>query len=300
VKADYARRMGALLSDAYLRPNPRATDGPLVTVVIATYNRSEVLGFAIESAVRQTYRRLEILVVGDACTDDSEQVVASLGDPRVKWMNLEENSGSQSGPNNAGLRAAGGELIAYLGHDDLWRPDHVALLVADLQLREADVSSTIVSSVWPRPLPVRRVWSPPLGEFVPPSCLMHTLAAARAAGEWRDYRDIVRPPDFDFVERLGQSGARFSRVRALSVIKFPSAVRTDSYLEHRSAEQAAFSRRIGRRSFVAREALTAMALYPLQSFARSPALDPSASTRPGGLVSEWRRVRGLDGPPAGE
>src|SRR4051794_34814457 len=94
-----ARVMTAVLTEGYLRPRPRATEGPLVTVVISAYNRSEVLRFALASAVAQTYRRLDVLVVGDACTDGSEAVVAAVGDPRVRWINLERNSGSQAGPN---------------------------------------------------------------------------------------------------------------------------------------------------------------------------------------------------------
>ena len=300
MRLDRARLIGAVLSDAYLRPKPRAIDGPLVTVIIPTYNRSEVLRFAIGSAVRQTYQRLEILVVGDACTDDSEQVVTSAADQRVRWMNLEENSGSQSAPNNAGLRAAGGELIAYLGHDDLWRRDHVGLLVADLQRSRADVSSAVASFVSPPPVPVRRFSSPPPGEPVPPSSLMHTRAAGEVAGGWRDYRETVRPPDDDFIWRLRASGARFSRVRALSVIKFPSIARTNSYRDRRSDEQASFSRRMDRRSFVAREALTATALFPLRSYSLPPPVDPSAVAKPGGLVSEYRRIRGLEDLPPSE
>ena len=115
--------MAAASSDT--RPR-RLPDGgepaapPLVTVIIATYNWSSVLPFAVGSALGQTFRNLEVLVVGDGCTDDSEAVVTAIDDPRLRWINLPENTGHQSGPNNEGLRQARGQLIAYLGHDDLW------------------------------------------------------------------------------------------------------------------------------------------------------------------------------------
>jgi glycosyltransferase involved in cell wall biosynthesis len=291
---DRARRAAAILADAYLRPQPRAADGPLVTVLIATYNRSEVLRYALASAIGQTYARLEVIVVGDACTDDSEQVVARAGDKRARWINLPANSGSQAGPNKAGLAEARGELIAYLGHDDLWRRDHVALLVADIERRRADASSTVTSYVYPRPLPRRGFASPPPGEFVPPSSLMHTAAAAERAGGWRDHRQTVRPPDDDFIWRLRESGASFSRVRSLSVVKFASSQRPGSYREGRSHEQAAFSARLDRRSFVAREVATWMALQPFRGLVSVPAIDPAAAARPGGTVAEYRRIRGLD------
>jgi glycosyltransferase involved in cell wall biosynthesis len=291
---DRARLAGAMLSDAYLRPLPRATPGPLVTVVIATYNRSEVLRLALATALDQTYDRLEILVIGDACTDDSEQVVAAAGDERVRWINLDANSGSQAGPNQAGLEAARGELIAYLGHDDLWRPDHVALLVADIERTDADVTSTTTAYVFPRPLPVRGFASPPPGEFAPPSSLMHKREAARRAGGWLDHRETVLPTDVDFTRRLRESGARFSRVRALSVLKFTSAQRLNSYRTRSADEQQRAIRRLQKGSFVAREVATALALAPLRPFVRLPRIDPAAATEKGGLAREYRRIRGLE------
>jgi glycosyltransferase involved in cell wall biosynthesis len=288
-----ARVAAEVLIDAYIRPRPRASEGPLVTVVISAYNRSEVLRYALASAVRQSYRRLEILVVGDACTDDSEAVVARVGDPRVRWMNLAENSGSQAGPNQAALESAHGELIAYLGQDDVWRRDHVAVLVGDLLATGSDVSSTVTSYVWPRPLPVRMFASPPPGEYVPPSCLMHKRSAGKDVGGWRDWRETVRPPDTDFVWRLHEAGKRFSRVRALTVLKFASALRANSYRDNRFDEQAGAIRRIDGRGFVAREVLTAVAMAPLRSYGKRPAIDSRAEDVPGGVMREYRRIRGL-------
>lgn len=97
---------------------------PSLTVVISTYNWSTVLPFAIGSVLRQTFIDFEVLVVGVGCTDDSQAVVESIQDERVRWINLQSNSGHQSEPNNEGLKQARGELIAYLGHDDLWLQPH--------------------------------------------------------------------------------------------------------------------------------------------------------------------------------
>jgi glycosyltransferase involved in cell wall biosynthesis len=252
-----------------------------------------VLRYALASAARQSYRRLEILVIGDACTDDSQAVVEALGDRRVRWINLSENSGSQAGPNQAGLEMAGGVLVAYLGHDDLWRRDHVALLVARHQATGAELVSGRCEWVWPGGFGARRLYSGPSG-WPPPSALMHTADVGRRAGGWRDHRLTVLPQDNDFVERVVGAGARHSRVEALTVVKFASGVRPGSYVDRRSDEQERWTKRLDRRSFVARELATAGLLLPLRPWSPHPRFAPGAADRPGGIVAELRRIRGLD------
>src|SRR5579863_5505361 len=110
-----------------------ARGAPRVTVIIPTYNWSTVLPYSIGSVLGQSFADFELLVIGDGCTDESEQVVGAIGDPRLRWIGLPTNSGHQSTPNNEGLRQARGELIAYLGHDDLWLPHHLSVLCAALE-----------------------------------------------------------------------------------------------------------------------------------------------------------------------
>jgi hypothetical protein len=81
------------------------------------------------------------------------------------------------------------------------------------------------------------------------------------------------------------------------VVTFPSTLRPGSYRDGRSDEQAAFSRRIGRRGFVAREVLVGAALVPFHGRVREPAIPPAARETPGGLVAEYREIRGLDRDP---
>ena len=109
-----------------------------VSIITATYNRSNVLAYAINSVLRSTYEDWELIVVGDACTDDTESVVNAFGDPRIQFYNLEENFGEQSGPNNIGFSLARGEYIAYLNHDDLYFPDHLKVGLDLIESAEAD------------------------------------------------------------------------------------------------------------------------------------------------------------------
>src|SRR6266498_729342 len=128
---------------------------PTVSVIIATYNWSGVLRCAIRSVLAQTFRDFELIVVGDCCTDDSEAVVRSFNDERVGWHNLEQNCGNQFGPNNHGLALSSGRYIAYLGHDDLWHRDHLALLVRAIAAHEADLVFAITEEIGPPEMPTR-------------------------------------------------------------------------------------------------------------------------------------------------
>lgn len=279
---------------------------PTVSIITATYNRSAVLRYAIQSVLWQTFQDFEMLVVGDACTDDSADVVASFGDPRLRWRNLAENSGNQSGPNNAGLDLARGKYIAYLGHDDVWRPTHLDLLVRAMQASAADFAYTITVCIGPPGSGIRVVngisasGQYERGLVVPPSSMMHTRELARAIGGWRDYSTLKIAPDFDFITRAFDHGARFTPVNALTVFKFNSAWRPNSYRDGRSDEQAEYVRRLRTEAdFLERELLDIVTAYVLNKPHWPPNVKvpgvPSGQTEPPGwMVEQWRRIRGLD------
>jgi glycosyltransferase involved in cell wall biosynthesis len=221
---------------------------PRVTAIMATWNWSSVLPFSIRSALNQSFGDFELLVVGDGCTDDSGEVVARIGDPRVRWINLAENHGHQAGPNNEGLRQARGELIAYLGHDDLWLPHHLALLVEAID-RGADLAWGIARMVAPTRPDVdgaRAVAAFEPGTWLPPSAVVHRRSLTERAGGWRDYRELTCDPDTELWTRLHAAGARMEGVPRLTVAKFPAATRRDVYREKPCHEQAAWLERIGR------------------------------------------------------
>ena len=90
------------------------------SVVIPTYNRADVVVRAIASALAQTRSPGEIIVVDDGSTDDTAARVPSLGDPRVRYIR-QDNAGV-SAARNAGVRAARGEVVAFLDSDDVWKP----------------------------------------------------------------------------------------------------------------------------------------------------------------------------------
>ena len=95
---------------------------PLVSIVIPAYNASNYLAEAIESALAQTYRNIEIIVVNDGSRDDgaTERVALSYGD-RIRYFK-KENGGSSSAL-NMGIANMTGEWFSWLSHDDLYEPD---------------------------------------------------------------------------------------------------------------------------------------------------------------------------------
>jgi len=118
---------------------------PLVTVCISTYNRSKLLAErCVPSVMAQTYPHLEILVVGDHCTDDTEERLRRIGDPRLRWYNLPEPSKlprnpahrrlvTGSHPKNKALELARGSWVALLDDDDAYLPEHVESLLGCAQ-----------------------------------------------------------------------------------------------------------------------------------------------------------------------
>ena len=102
----------------------------LVSTIIPTYNRVESLGRAIESAVLQTHRNLEVIIVDDGSNDDTGAFVEKAygSDPRVKYIH-QENRGVAAA-RNRGLAAARGDFIAFLDSDDVWKPWKLELQLA--------------------------------------------------------------------------------------------------------------------------------------------------------------------------
>lgn len=147
----------APLREAFFRA--RKTEGyqqaftekqPLVTVCITTYNRATLLvERAIQSLRTQSYRNLQILVVGDCCTDDTGRQLAAVNDSRIEFHNLEQRQPyprpgrdrwhvAGTYPGNAARQFIRGRFITHLDDDDTYDPDRVQILVEAAQQNRAD------------------------------------------------------------------------------------------------------------------------------------------------------------------
>ena len=107
--------------------------GPVVSVLIPTYNRPQYLSIALASVLQQSYGNLQVIVVNDGGEDVSD-LIDSYHDPRLIFINRKENRGKPYSLNEA-LNQADGKYVAYLDDDDLYYPNHIETLLKTLEFQ---------------------------------------------------------------------------------------------------------------------------------------------------------------------
>ena len=241
-----------------MRENPdQAMNSPLISIIMATYRGSHFLVHSIPSVINQDYKNWELIVVGDGCADETEQVVNSFGDSRIRFFNLEKNSGQQATPNNLGMSKAKGQLIAFLNQDDLFFPDHLSKSLEEIEKSEADF--LIVPGI--------KVMSSKKedfenGNFQVQLCSVHpdgrystnvfSVASTwffkreliEKLGPWKLEQELYITPSQEWIFRASRLGIAFhfpNRVGALVIL---SGERKNSYLQKFSHEHDYFSSRL--------------------------------------------------------
>ena len=94
---------------------------PRISIITPTYNRGHLISKAIESVISQTYDNWEYIIVDDASSDNTKEVVESFENDRIKFIACQENGGNAVA-RNVGVNAAKGEYIAFLDSDDEYLP----------------------------------------------------------------------------------------------------------------------------------------------------------------------------------
>ncbi len=115
---------------------------PTVSVIIPTYNRAYLVGRSIQSVLNQTYQDFELIVVDDASTDGTEDVVRSFNDKRIRYLKHDKNKGGAAA-RNTGIIAARGEYIAFQDSDDEWVPEKL-----EKQMKAMKTVSPVVGVVY--------------------------------------------------------------------------------------------------------------------------------------------------------
>ena len=107
-------------------PHPHIS--PSFSVVMPLYNKAAHVRAAIESVLVQTSPAHEILVIDNGSTDGGREIVAAIGDERIRLLDLPTPGPGGYAGRNLGIHVASGDWIAFLDADDLWQPDHLAVL----------------------------------------------------------------------------------------------------------------------------------------------------------------------------
>ena len=104
----------------------------LVSIIMPSYNTGKFIAESIQSVLAQTYTNWELIIVDDASPDNTDEVVASFADDRIRYFKNETNSGAAVSRNRA-LREAKGKWIAFLDSDDLWKPEKLQKQIAFME-----------------------------------------------------------------------------------------------------------------------------------------------------------------------
>ena len=198
----------------------RGDSGPLVSVIIPTFNRAALIERAIASVLAQVGAPpLEIIVVDDCSTDHTPAVVAAFNDARVRHLRLTKNLGGAAA-RNAGIHAARGQYIAFLDSDDAWRSEKLRrqlLAIHRSETPDSTVCHTQIRVCRPRPAeivpatpkdrakPIAHYLFLDRGHMQTSSLMLPTALARRTLFD----PALRKHQDYDFCLRLERNGADF-------------------------------------------------------------------------------------------
>ena len=110
----------------------------MISVIIPTYNRGNLIKRAINSILNQTYQNIEIIVVDDCSNDNTEEVVKGINSSKIKYIKHEKNYGACRA-RNTGIENASGDYIAFLDSDDEWLSDKLEKQLKFMNDKDADI-----------------------------------------------------------------------------------------------------------------------------------------------------------------
>jgi glycosyltransferase involved in cell wall biosynthesis len=193
-------------------------------------NRAQLLvERALSSLLEQTYRNLQIVVVGDHCTDDTAEQIARLRDPRITFVNLERRGpypppgfdrwmSAGAMPGNRSLELAEGDFITHLDEDDTFDPRRIEILVDTIRKCRADL---VFHSFW---------WQELSGEWTLRGNGRFEMAET-GTGMVLYHRYLARVPWDVFCYRLGEPGD-WNLLRKLKMMRVRTAFVPEPLTRH--------------------------------------------------------------------
>jgi glycosyltransferase involved in cell wall biosynthesis len=203
-----------------------------VSIVIATYNRPEVLRKSIASVLLQTYTDWILYVIGDNCSASTAEMLKAFSDSRIRYYNNPFRFGEQSGGNSIGVALAHTDYIAYLNHDDLWTPTHLSVAVSAMEKGNKDfyIGRSVISRGLNHGFPEfkevshrnrKAYWTfftHPVN-FEPCSSWVLKTSFAKKLGYWKQAVQLYRTPLQEYVMRAWHKNARFHFGDQITCIK---------------------------------------------------------------------------------
>lgn len=191
---------------------------PLISIILPTHNRADVLPFFIESVLEQSVTDFELLIVGDGCSDHTSELVRSFDDPRIRWYDLPKAKNFGYANRNIAFRNSFGKYVGYMAHDDLILRDHFEKLIAPLE------ENPQIDIAYSRPLWVSQDGLIIAAEFnldnpeslqafltrrqnaLPASCFVHRRSCFERFGYWNE--ELPNRGDWDMWIRIIEGGNR--------------------------------------------------------------------------------------------
>ena len=198
----------------------------IVTIILATYNRPDTLDAVIKSVINQSLSNWQLFVVGDNCDNRTDNVIKNNIDSRIKYLNLPDRFGEQSGPNSVGLSLVNTPYVSYLNHDDIWLPDHLELGIN--MLKKHDFDFYIGGAAYSRYIDFSETSSEILvdefntadrspmdlfarntAKYEPASSWIIKHEVAKKIGFWNYYTELYRAPSEDYLMRAWRLKYKF-------------------------------------------------------------------------------------------
>jgi len=196
---------------------------PFFTVVIPTYNCAELLERALSSVLLQTYQNFEIIVVDNSSTDNTQDILLSLDNEKLRVI-IVNNNGVIAHSRNKGIENARGEWIAFLDADDVWKPEklekvrstinhnpEVALVCHDeWHVVNGERKNRLMYGPAERNLYERLLFK---GNCLSTSAVCLQKDVAKKSGGFSERKDFITVEDYEYWIRLAQEGEFFLSMR---------------------------------------------------------------------------------------
>lgn len=202
---------------------------PLVSIIIATYNRGNILiSRTIPNILNQDYKNIEIIIIGDKCKDNTPDLIKSFSDKRVKFYDLKKRGKYPKSivdrwfvqgtkPRNIGMNYAKGDWYVWMSDDDILYPNHVSTLLRYAQKHNLEfvtgnyledregIKSEIKASAFDKKNPHYQIGGMPAWMY-----RAYLKTFKWNIHSWR--KKYNRPVDFDLASRFRFCGVRTGHI----------------------------------------------------------------------------------------